>query len=279
MFTSLKNLLKWETNFANKMWNGSRFVIMNLEGFDVTKVDKSKLKYELVDKWIFSRLNETAAAVAENLDNFLSSDKAAKSVYEFLRGDFCDWYVEMAKIRLYNSEDANSKLTAHICIMDSFGSWNDDFFTHLCLISTAKEIWQTIKAEGETVMLAQYPVADEKLIDKNVEKSFEYIKELISSLRNIRLKLEFILQKTSKSCYKNLLMESELQITIKLFLYNKNLENLELYLYGKDMEKPAQSGFRVTGNSEVYMILKGLLDIEAEVKKLQAQLDKVAVRI
>lgn len=106
-----EKLIEMGRNFANKMWNGSRFVIMNLDGFDVTKVDKSRLKYELVDKWIFSRLNETAKSVAENLDKFLL-DEAAKSVYEFLRGDFCDWYVEMAKIRLYNSEDADSKLTA-----------------------------------------------------------------------------------------------------------------------------------------------------------------------
>ena len=108
-----EKLIEMGRNFANKMWNGSRFVIMNLDGFDVTKVDKSRLKYELVDKWIFSRLNETAKSVAENLDKFLL-DEAAKSVYEFLRGDFCDWYVEMAKIRLYNSEDADSKLTAPI---------------------------------------------------------------------------------------------------------------------------------------------------------------------
>ena len=106
-----EKLIEMGRNFANKMWNGSRFVIMNLEGFNPVNVDKSRLKYELVDKWIFSRLNETAATVAQKLDKFLL-DEAAKAVYEFLRGDFCDWYVEIAKIRLYNSEDADSKLTA-----------------------------------------------------------------------------------------------------------------------------------------------------------------------
>ncbi|MFR9020091.1 MAG: valine--tRNA ligase [Fusobacterium sp.] len=270
-----EKLLEMGRNFANKMWNGSRFVIMNLDGFDVTKVDKSRLKYELVDKWIFSRLNETAKSVAENLDKFLL-DEAAKSVYEFLRGDFCDWYVEMAKIRLYNSEDADSKLTAQYVLWTVLEAGMR--LLHPFMPYITEEIWQTIKAEGETVMLAQYPVADEKLIDKDVEKSFEYIKELISSLRNIRAEAGISPAKPAKVVIKSS-DESELNTIKENYFFITKLGNLESIECGKDMEKPAQSGFRVTGNSEVYMILTGLLDIEAEVKKLKAQLDKVAVEL
>ena len=270
-----EKLIEMGRNFANKMWNGSRFVIMNLEGFDVTKVDKSRLKYELVDKWIFSRLNETAKSVAENLDKFLL-DEAAKSVYEFLRGDFCDWYVEMAKIRLYNSEDADSKLTAQYVLWTVLEAGMR--LLHPFMPYITEEIWQTIKAEGDTVMLAEYPVADEKLIDKDVEKSFEYIKELISSLRNIRAEAGISPAKPAKVVIKSS-DESELNTIKENYFFITKLGNLESIEYGKDMEKPAQSGFRVTGNSEVYMILKGLLDIEAEVKKLQAQLDKVAAEL
>ena len=270
-----EKLIEMGRNFANKMWNGSRFVIMNLDGFDVTKVDKSRLKYELVDKWIFSRLNETAKSVAENLDKFLL-DEAAKSVYEFLRGDFCDWYVEMAKIRLYNSEDADSKLTAQYVLWTVLEAGMR--LLHPFMPYITEEIWQTIKAEGETVMLAQYPVADEKLIDKDVEKSFEYIKELISSLRNIRAEAGISPAKPAKVVIKSS-DESELNTIKENYFFITKLGNLESIEYGKNMEKPAQSGFRVTGNSEVYMILTGLLDIEAEVKKLKAQLDKVAVEL
>ena len=100
-------------NFANKIWNVARFVIMNLEGFDVKSVNKEELKLELVDKWIFSRMNETSKEVADYIDKF-QLDDAAKAVYEFLRGDFCDWYVELAKVRLYNDDEAGkaSKTTA-----------------------------------------------------------------------------------------------------------------------------------------------------------------------
>lgn len=270
-----EKLIEMGRNFANKMWNGSRFVIMNLEGFDPTKVDKSRLKYELVDKWIFSRLNETAAEVADKLDKFFL-DEAAKAVYEFLRGDFCDWYVEMAKIRLYNSEDADSKLTAQYVLWTVLEAGMR--LLHPFMPYITEEIWQTIKAEGDTVMLAQYPVADERLIDKDAEKSFEYIKELISSLRNIRAEAGISPAKPAKVVIKSS-DDSELETIKENYFFITRLGNLESIEYGKDMEKPAQSGFRVTGNSEVYMILTGLLDVEAEVKKLQAQLTKVAAEL
>ena len=270
-----EKLIEMGRNFANKMWNGSRFVIMNLEDFDVTKVDKSKLKYELVDKWIFSRLNETAGIVADKLDKFLL-DEAAKAVYEFLRGDFCDWYVEMAKIRLYNSEDADSKMTAQYVLWTVLEAGMR--LLHPFMPYITEEIWQTIKAEGDTVMLAQYPVADEKMIDKDVEKSFEYIQGLISSLRNIRAEAGISPAKPAKVVIKSS-DDSELNTIKENYFFITKLGNLESIECGKDMEKPAQSGFRVTGNSEVYMILTGLLDIEAEVKKLQVQLDKVAAEL
>ena len=270
-----EKLIEMGRNFANKMWNGSRFVIMNLEGFNPVNVDKSRLKYELVDKWIFSRLNETAATVAEKLDKFLL-DEAAKAVYEFLRGDFCDWYVEIAKIRLYNSEDADSKLTAQYVLWTVLEAGMR--LLHPFMPYITEEIWQTIKTDGDTVMLREYPTADERLIDKDVEKSFEYIKELISSLRNIRAEAGISPAKPAKVVVKSA-DESELNTIKENYFFITKLGNLESIEFGKDMEKPAQSGFRVTGNSEVYMILTGLLDIEAEVKKLQAQLDKVSVEL
>lgn len=267
-----EKLIEMGRNFANKMWNASRFVIMNLEDFDITKVDKSRLKYELVDKWIFSRLNETAGVVAEKLDKFLL-DEAAKAVYEFLRGDFCDWYVEIAKIRLYNSEDVDSKLTAQYVLWTVLESGMR--LLHPFMPYITEEIWQTIKNEGNTVMLAKYPVLDKDMINEDIEKSFEYIKGVISSLRNIRAEAGISPAKPAKVVIKSN-DEKELETIKENYFFITKLGNLESIEYGKDMDKPTQSGFRVSGNSEVYMILTGLLDVEAEVKKLQAQLEKVA---
>ncbi|WP_300330357.1 valine--tRNA ligase [Fusobacterium sp.] len=267
-----EKLLEMGRNFANKMWNVSRFVIMNLEGFDVTKVDKSKLKYELVDKWIFSRLNETAKNVADELDRF-QLDEAAKSVYEFLRGDFCDWYVELAKIRLYNSEDEDSKTTAQYVLWTILEAGMR--LLHPFMPFITEEIWQIIKTSGETVMLQEYPVCDEKVLDLEVEKSFAYIQEIVSSLRNIRAEAGISPAKFAKVVIKSS-NENELKTIEENYKFITKLCNLEEIEYGKDVEKPAQSGFRVAKDSEVYMVLTGLLDIDAEVKKLEAQLEKVS---
>lgn len=100
----LIDLLGMGRNFVNKIWNVIRFVIMNLKGFDVKFVDKIKLDYEFVDKWIILRLNEIVKDVKDCLEKF-EFDNVVKVVYEFLRGDFCDWYVEIVKIRFYNDDE------------------------------------------------------------------------------------------------------------------------------------------------------------------------------
>ena len=267
-----EKLLEMGRNFANKIWNVSRFVIMNLDGFDVTKVDESKLKYELVDKWIFSRLNETAKNVADELDRF-QLDEAAKSVYEFLRGDFCDWYVELAKIRLYNTEDMESKTTAQYVLWTILEAGMR--LLHPFMPFITEEIWQIIKTNGDTVMLQKYPVCDEKMVDTDTDKAFEYIQEIVSSLRNIRAEAGISPAKFAKVVIKSQ-NEKELEIIKENYKFITKLCNLEEILYGKDVEKPSQSGFRVAKDSEVYMVLAGLLDIEAEVKKLEVQLEKVS---
>lgn len=266
-----EKLMEMGRNFANKMWNASRFVIMNLEGFNPENINKDELKYELVDKWIFSRFNETTKSVAESLDKFLL-DEAAKSVYEFLRGDFCDWYVEMSKIRLYNSEDKVSKETAQYVLWKILEGGMR--LLHPFMPYMTEEIWQNIKINGESVMLSAYPKFDKNLDNKKAERAFDYIKELVSSLRNIRAEAGISPAKPAKVVIKSL-DDEELSIVKENYFFITKLSNLESIEYGKDLEKPSQSGFRVIGNSEIYMILTGLLDVEAEIKKLEAQLSKV----
>ena len=98
-----EKLIEMGSNFANKIWNVSKFVLMNLKDFDPATVDLNSIELTTVDQWILSRMNETIVEVNSNLDKFFLND-AAKSIYEFLWGDFCDWYVEVAKIRLYSQD-------------------------------------------------------------------------------------------------------------------------------------------------------------------------------
>lgn len=268
-----EKLLEMGRNFGNKIWNVARFVIMNLEGFDVKSVNKDELKLELVDKWIFSRLNETTKEVHANLDKF-QLDDAAKAVYEFLRGDFCDWYVELAKVRLYNNEESGkeSKLTAQYVLWTVLEAGLK--LLHPFMPFITEEIWQKIKVEGETIMLSQFPVVDETQINPEVVNSFKYIQGVISSLRNIKAEMGISPAKEVKVVIKTS-DENELKTLEDNYLFITKLAKIEEMTYGKDVAKPDQSGFRVTGNSEVYMILTGLLNVEAEIKKITEQIEKV----
>lgn len=268
-----EKLLEMGRNFANKIWNVARFVIMNLEDFDVKSVNKENLKLELVDKWIFSRMNETSKEVADYIDKF-QLDDAAKAVYEFLRGDFCDWYVELAKVRLYNDDEAgkDSKVTAQYVLWTVLESGLRMLHPFMPFIT--EEIWQKIKVEGDSIMIQQYPVANESLINRDTENSFEYIKEVISSLRNIKAEMGISPAKEVKVVIKTS-DEMELKTLEDNYIFITKLAKIEELKYGKDMEKPEQSGFRVARNSEVYMILTGLLNAEVEIKKIQEQIEKV----
>lgn len=268
-----EKLLEMGRNFANKIWNVSRFVLMNLDGFDITSVNKDELKLELVDKWIFSRLNKTAKEVGEKLDKF-QLDEAAKTVYEFLRGDFCDWYVELAKVRLYNSDESGlaSKKTAQYVLWTILDAGLK--LLHPFMPFITEEIWQNIKVAGDTIMLSEYPVPKDELIDENVEKSFEYIQGLISSLRNIKAERGISPAKEVKVVIRTK-NPMELKTLEDNYIFITKLAKIEELTFGEDLEAPEQSGFRVNGDSEVYMILTGLLDVEAEVKKIKEQLVKV----
>ena len=268
-----EKLLEMGRNFANKIWNMARFVIMNLDGFDITKVNKADLKFELVDEWIFSRMNETAKSMHENLDKF-QLDDAAKAIYEFLRGDFCDWYVELAKVRLYNNEasEQQSKTTAQYVLWTVLDQGLKMLHPFMPFIT--EEIWQKIKVSGNTIMLEKFPATDSSMIKPEVVKSFEYIKEVISSLRNIKAEMGISPAKEVKVVIKTS-DENELKTLKDNYIFITKLAKIEDMKYGKDVEKPDQSGFRVAGNSEVYMILTGLLNLDVEIKKITDQIEKV----
>ncbi|MGL4534048.1 MAG: valine--tRNA ligase [Fusobacteriaceae bacterium] len=269
-----EKLIEMGRNFANKIWNVSRFVMMNLEGFNIETVNKDELKLELVDKWIISKFNSTVKEVNEKLEKF-QLDEASKAVYEFLRGDLCDWYVELAKVRLYNNEegvDVVSKTTAQYVLWTMLEGGLR--MLHPFMPFMTEEIWQKIKVEGETIMLCDYPQADESLIDSESVKAFEYVQGLISSLRNIKAEVGISPAKEVKVTIRTKDVK-ELDIVEKNYQFITKLAKIEELSYGTDLETPEQSGFRVNGNSEVFMILTGLLNVEAETKKINEQIAKI----
>ena len=266
-----EKLLEMGRNFANKVRNATNFVLMNLEGFDAKKVNKSDLDFELVDQWIYSRLHETIDQVNKNLDTY-TLDEAAKAVYEFIRGDFCDWYVEMAKVRLYANKDLRSKTTAQRVLRDVLESALK--LLHPFMPFITEELWQHIKLEGETIMLADFPKADQTLISSEVDDAMSYIQEVITALRNIRAEAGVAPSKEVSALIKTA-SESELSILSDNKAFLMKLAKLSSLEFGKELQKPDLSGFRVVGHSEIIVPLLGLLDIEAESKKILDQIAKL----
>ncbi|MBN1469298.1 MAG: valine--tRNA ligase [Fusobacteriaceae bacterium] len=266
-----EKLIEMGRNFANKIWNVSRFVLMNLEGFDVKAIKVEDLEFQLVDKWIYSRLNQTIETVNNKLSN-QALDDGAKAIYEFLRGDFCDWYVEIAKTRLYNSEDIKNKQTAQYVLWNILEKGLK--LLHPFMPFMTEEIWQKLGANGETIMLSEFPIYNEKEVDLVSENSFAYLQELVGAVRNIRAEMN-----VSPAKPITLVLKTEDETELETITGNKEFlkslvkaENLE---FGSELVKPEGAGFRVANKTEVYVPLADLLDVEAEIAKIKPQIEKI----
>lgn len=266
-----EKLIEMGGNFANKVWNVTNFVLMNLEGFDPSKVEKSDLQFELVDCWIYSRLH-TAIAETETYLQKYTLDEAAKTVYEFIKGDFCDWYVEMAKVRLYMNDDLQSKLAAQWVLWEVLETALR--LLHPFMPFITEELWQQLKISGESIMLQAFPKSDKNQINPEVESAMERLQEAITAFRNIRAEANIspgkevpALIKTADPQEMNILEENQ--------AFLMKLAKLESLKFGPEIEKPELSGMRVVGKSELVVPLLGLLDLEAEKEKILNQIAKL----
>lgn len=266
-----EKLLEMGRNFANKVRNATNFVLMNLENFDAKQVNKADLDFELMDHWIYSRLHATITEVNQKLESY-TLDEAAKAVYEFIRGDFCDRYVEMAKVRLYANDDLRSKTTAQRVLRDILESSLK--LLHPFMPFITEELWQQIKLDGETIMLADFPKEEQNLISSQIDLQMQYIQEVITALRNIRAEAGVAPSKEVSALIKTA-SSSELEILHSNKAFLMKLAKLSALEFGSDLAKPELSGFRVVGESEIIVPLLGLLDIEAESKKILDQIAKL----
>ena len=264
-----EKLLEMGSTFANKVWNASKFVISNLEGFkeDISILD---LDFKLEDQWILSKLQNSAKKFNEEMEEY-NIDSCAKIAYEFFRNDFCDWYVEIAKTRIYGVDaDNTDRQTAQWVLRHILD--NGLRLLHPFMPFITEEVWQKIKVYGESIMLADFPREDKALINVKAENDFEYLEEVIGAIRNIRAennvspakKISIIID-TEDSGEKDIVLNNP-KILDKL----ANVEKIEILT-----ELPKMSGFRVVGNSKIYVSLEGLIDIEKEVEKLNKEIEKV----
>ena len=252
-------------NFANKIWNASRFALMNMEGYDK---DAELAPYTLADKWILSRLQDTVKDVTGLLERF-ELGEAGRAIYDFIWSEVCDWYIEIAKPRLYNKEAAAERATAQHVLATVLVSAMKLLHPYMPFIT--EEIYQCLPHEAESIMISKWPVADENLIDPEAERGMNAIMDSIKAIRNMRAEVN---ANPGKKIPAIMLVSEDLR---EVVAHNDNyikllggIDNLELRpLNG---EKPENAMAAVVTGIEVYLPLAGLIDVEKETQRLSKEL-------
>lgn len=252
-------------NFANKIWNASRFALMNMEGYDK---DAELASYTLADKWILSRLQDTVKDVTGLLERF-ELGEAGRAIYDFIWSEVCDWYIEIAKPRLYNKEAAAERATAQHVLATVLVSAMKLLHPYMPFIT--EEIYQCLPHEAESIMISKWPVADESLVDPEAERGMNAIMDSIKAIRNMRAEVN---ANPGKKIPAIMLVSEDLRdVVAHNDSYIKllgGIDNLELRpLNG---EKPENAMAAVVTGIEVYLPLAGLIDVEKETQRLSKEL-------
>lgn len=252
-------------NFANKIWNASRFALMNMEGYDK---DAELAPYTLADKWILSRLQDTVKDVTGLLERF-ELGEAGRAIYDFIWSEVCDWYIEIAKPRLYNKEAAAERATAQHVLATVLVSAMKLLHPYMPFIT--EEIYQCLPHEAESIMISKWPVADESLVDSEAERGMNAIMDSIKAIRNMRAEVN---ANPGKKIPAIMLVSEDLrEVVANNDSYIKllgGIDNLELRpLNG---EKPENAMAAVVTGIEVYLPLAGLIDVEKETQRLSKEL-------
>lgn len=264
--------------FLNKLWNAARFSLMNLEGphpqplsrLDGRGVPAGRGEGPLEDRWILSRLSRTIAQTRESLDRY-EFNHAAKGLYDFVWHDFCDWYLEMIKPRLYGT-DPIAKAQAQDVLLAVLTDILK--LLHPFIPFITEEIWQRLpQRESESVMIAEYPKARPEWIDEQAEKTMQKLQALITAIRTIRSEMNVLPQKKAKVFIKADAPSIQ-QIVQDYKIFFEGLAQASDVIVGPNVERPKSAPRMVLEWAEVFIPLEGLLDLRQEHKRLRQELQE-----
>ncbi|WP_300272155.1 valine--tRNA ligase [Halomonas sp.] len=264
-------------NFCNKLWNASRYVLMNAEGEDCG-VEGGEVELTLADRWILSRLQQTAAQVTRAMEEF-RFDHASQALYEFVWNEYCDWYLELSKPVLWDdnasAEAKRGTRRTLVRVLEAILR-----LAHPMMPYISEEIWQrvaplagTFQGEGDSLMVQAWPQADESLIDDAATRDIEWLKGVIVAVRNIRAEmniapgkpLDVLLTKGGPA-------DRERLAANRLFL--AKLAKLASVEWLDDPDQAPLSATQLVGEMEVLVPMADLIDKEAELKRLDKEIDK-----
>lgn len=255
-------------NFANKIWNASRFVLMNLDGVDNNDIDYSKLT--IADKWILDKLNNTAKEVNANIENYRIGE-TAHTLYDFFWNSYCDWYVEIAKVQL---QDESIKLNTQRVlryVLDMSLRLLHPIMPHI-----TERVWQLIPKETDikAIMLAQYPVYEDKLSFPKEAREMELVFETIKSLRNVRQSFNIAMSVLFDIEIRATELEKPIFMAIESYI--KRMAKVQNITYADDSAPVAKkSATAVVSASKIIIPLENLIDFNAEIARQEKKLGKL----
>ena len=258
-------------NFINKIWNASRYVILNLDDETKSELPADLSVLTLADKWILSRLNETIASVTKNFDKF-EFGEAGRSLYNFIWNDFADWYIEMTKETLNGNDEAAKKNVQAVLayVLD-----NTLRLLHPIMPFVTEAIWQEMPHDGESIVVAAYPEEKAELDNPTAEADFQSLTDLIKAVRTIRTEA-------------NAPMSTEIDVLIKTSdenlarIFDENSDYINRFVKPKSLEisadvsAPKLAMTQIISGAEVYVPLEELIDLDEEIARLQGDVKKFA---
>jgi len=257
-------------NFANKIWNASRFVLMNIQDVSRVTCHVSQEGLSIADRWILSRLNRTIDSVTKSLEDYRFNE-AESLIYDFFWHDYCDWYVELVKPEITGQTTNDvSRVTCHVSrntgkvlihVLE-----NSLKLLHPFMPFVTEAIWQNIK-ERDSIMAAAWPRADRHYIDKDAEARMEIVKDIIVNIRNIRSDMSIPYSRKITASLVALKGKGE-AVLVDAAGYIKNLAQLEELKVDKNFKRPKSCLSAVTEHFNIFIPLEGVIDIEAEKARL-----------
>ena len=258
-------------NFANKLWNAARFVLMNLEGDEPAPYLPEKLALE--DKWILTKFNTVVKEVTDNLDKY-ELGIAVQKLYDFIWDVLCDWYIEICKIRL-SSDDAELKKNARAVLV--YVMSNTLKLLHPFMPFITEEIWQTLPHEGESVMVSPWPGYDEKFVFLKDEEEMEHIMTAIRAVRNRRAEMNVPPSKKARLD----IVTKETELFADSAKYFQRLASATSLAVSDDENVFSLDGSVsvVTDVATIYLPMAELVDFEAERKRINKELEEVEKKL
>jgi valyl-tRNA synthetase len=259
-------------NFANKVWNAARFVLSNLQDYDARRARRAPRA--LPDRWIASRLAATVRAVRRALDTYRFND-AASAIYQFLWHEFCDWYLETAKPRLYATDDPAGRAAAQRTLVEVLEATLR--LLHPFMPFLTEEIWQRLPGAGASIMIAPFPKAGRAARDVEAEARMEVLIAIVGAIRTVR-------------------SESRISPAVELAVTLRPGPDVDAAALAESLPlmralaraaitvdaaapRPAQSAAAVAGGCEVFVVLAGVIDLEAERQRLRREIERAGKEI